>query len=245
MKWLACICLVSLFVAPAQVAAQRRVSFLASDGLAVTADLYVIDTGAPYIILLHQENSSRGEFREIAPRLQRLGFNCLAIDLRSGRESNFVQNETAALARNNNVPASFLDCEKDILAAINYLSNTAFRNRFIIFGSSFSASLAMKVANQNWRIAAVVAFSPGEYFRPVSAKDWFQDFDQPLFVTSTKREQPFVSELIKDIPAHLVTKFYPEGDGVKGAPALWSENSESSNNWFSLMLFLNKVKEDL
>ena len=227
-----------------QLSAQRKVTFLASDKLEVTADFYLYDSGAPYIILFHQENSSRGEYREIAPKLLRLGFNCLAVDLRNGKESNFVQNETAALAQKNNLPASFLDCEKDILAAMDYIGITTIKNRYILLGSSFSASLAMKAANQNKRVMAVIAFSPGEYFNPVTVKDWLKDFDKLLYVTSTKRQQPFVTELVKDIPAPLLTVYHPSGDGVHGAPALWNDHPQSGDIWMSLMMFVAKVKEE-
>jgi pimeloyl-ACP methyl ester carboxylesterase len=233
-----------VFAAPMQLLAQRKVTFLASDKLEVTADLYLYDNGAPYIILFHQENSSRGEYREVAPKLLKLGFNCLAVDLRSGKECRFVKNETAAEAQKNNLPATISDCEKDVLAAIEYVRKTAIKNRYVLFGSSFSASLAMKVSNHNQKATAVIAFSPGEYFSPVKVKDWLKDFDKLLYVTSTKREQSFVTELIKDIPAQYVTKYQPSGDGVHGAPALWNDNPSASDGWMSLMMFVKKVKEE-
>jgi pimeloyl-ACP methyl ester carboxylesterase len=243
-KWLqACLVMFVAFTIPMQLSAQRKVTFLASDRLEVTADLYLYDNGAPYIILFHQENGSRGEYREIAPKLLKLGFNCLAVDLRSGKESNFVKNETAAMAQTKNLPSTTLDCEKDILAAIEYVGKTAIKNRYILFGSSFSASLAMKVANRNQKATAVIAFSPGEYFNPVKVKDWLKDFDKLLYVTSTKREQPFVTELIRDIPAQYVTKYQPSGGGIHGAPALQNDNPSASDGWMSLMMFVKKVKE--
>ena len=230
-----------LFAAFSDLSAQRRVTFTASDGLEVTADLYLHDRGAPYIILLHQENGSRGEYREIAPRLQRLGFNCLAVDLRSGRETNYVQNETAILAQRNSLPVSLIESEKDVRAAMEYIQNTSIRNRYIIFGSSFSASLAMKLANQNWRVAGVIAFSPGEFFAPQSAKGWLTDFDRMVYVASTRQEQRFVEELVKDIPPQHITKYQSQ---MRGASALFSESPHSNENWMSLMLFINKVKEE-
>jgi pimeloyl-ACP methyl ester carboxylesterase len=236
--------LAAVIAAPLQLSAQRKITFLAADKLEITADLYLFDAGAPYIILFHQENSSRGEYREIAPRLQRLGFNCLAVDLRSGKESNFVQNETAVLTQKNNLPATILDCEKDILAAMNHIEKTTIKNQYILFGSSFSASLAMKAANRNKRVAAVIAYSPGEYFSPVSVKDWLKDFDRLIYVSSTKREQPFVAELVKDVPAQVLTIYQPPGDGVRGAPALGSSHPQAGECWMSLMMFINKVKEE-
>ena len=233
-----------LFAVPAQLSAQRKITFLAADRLEVTADLYLYDAGAPYIILFHQENSSRGEYREIAPKLQKLGFNCLAVDLRSGKECNFVQNETAALALKNDLSATTSDGEKEIRAAMEYVEKTAINNRYILFGSLFSASLAMKAANQNKKVTAVIAFSPGEYFSPVKVSDWLKDFDKLIFVSSTKREQPFVAELVKDIPEQLLTVYDPSGDGIRGAPALWSEQTEANEIWMSLLLFIKKVKDE-
>jgi pimeloyl-ACP methyl ester carboxylesterase len=233
-----------LFFLPLQLSAQRKVTFLAADGLEITADFYLYDNGAPYIILLHQENSSRGEYREIAPKLLKTGFNCLAVDLRSGKESAFVQNETAREAQKNNISATKPDCEKDILAAMDYIRKTAVKNKCIIFGSSFSASLAMKVANQNKNVTAVIAFSPGEYFNQISVKDWLKDFNKMTFIASTKREQSFVAELLKDIPEQFITQFIPSGDGIQGAPALWDDNPHANEYWMSLMMFINKVKSE-
>jgi len=239
-----CWLLVALFAVTMQLSAQRKVTFLASDRLEVTADFYLYDRGAPYIILFHQENSSRGEYREIAPKLLRMGFNCLAVDLRSGKECNFVQNETAALAQKNNIPVTLLDCEKDIRAAMEYVEKTAIRNRYILFGSSFSASLAMKVANQHRRVVAVIAYSPGEYFTPVKAADWLKDFNKLVYISNTKREQPFIVELTKNIPPQLLDTFQPSGDGVRGAPALWNDHPQSNDCWMSLMMFVKKVKDE-
>lgn len=227
------------------VYAQRKITFFASDKLEVTADFYLYDSAAPYIILFHKENSSRGEYREIAPKLQKMGFNCLAVDLRSGKESNFVPNETAAAAQKKNIPVrNLLDSEKDMLAAMEYIENTATKNRYIILGSSFSASLAMKVANKNKKVTAVIAYSPGEYFAPLSVKDWAKEYDRLVYVSSTKREQPFVNELLEGIPGELLTKYQQSGDGVHGVQALNNDNPNAGECWMSLLLFVNKVKEE-
>ena len=228
-----------------QLSAQRKLTFMTEDKLTVTADLYLYDAGAPYIILFHQENSSRGEYREIAPKLLKMGFNCLAVDLRSGKECNFVQNETAALAQKSNLTATLLDAEKDIRAAMDYIEKTAIKNQYILFGSSFSASLAMKIANQNKRAVAVIAYSPGEYFSPVKVTDWLKDFNKLLYISSTKREQPFVTELVKDIPSQFLTIYQPSGEGIRGSPALWNEHPQANDCWMSLMMFVKKVKEKI
>ena len=236
--------ILAVFAMQMQLSAQRKLTFPASDNLMVTADQYLFDAGAPYIILFHQENSSRGEFREIAPRLVRMGFNCLAVDLRTGRESNFVQNETAALAQKNELKIDLLDAEIDMRAAMDYIEKMALNRQYLVFGSSFSATLALKAANQNRRVAAVIAFSPGEYFSPLKATDWLKDFDRLTYVSYIGREEPFVAELEKEIPAELLTKYRQPGIGVRGAPALWSDNEQANSGWMSLMMFINKVREE-
>jgi len=64
----------------------KTITFPSSDGVKITADLYILhtDKNTPFIVLFHQAGFSRGEYREITPKLNRLGFNCMAIDQRSG-----------------------------------------------------------------------------------------------------------------------------------------------------------------
>jgi len=77
----------------AEEKAYQEVEFASLDGLKVTADVYASsnDPSKPFIILCHQARWSRGEYREIAPKLNKLGFNCMAIDQRSGDSVNDVE----------------------------------------------------------------------------------------------------------------------------------------------------------
>jgi hypothetical protein len=75
------------------------IEFSSLDKLKVTADLYSVgDKRAPTMVLVHQSGASRGEYRQIAPHLQELGFNAPAVDSRWGERDrwNGVINETAA-----------------------------------------------------------------------------------------------------------------------------------------------------
>ena len=228
---------------PLYVSAQKTVTFFASDDLKITADLYLSDSGAPYIILFHGEAGSRGEYKEIAPMLLKLGFNCLAVDLRNGKESNFVQNETAARAKQSNIPATYSDCEKDISAAVDYVLKTTVNNRCILFGNSFSALPVMKIANRNPKVTAVVVFSP-IYAADDPSKNIPAGFDKLLYAACSKREYPYVAELLKDVPPQNLTVFQPSsGDGMHGVQALQKANPSSDEYRLSLMMFIKKVKE--
>src|SRR5262245_40220575 len=73
---------------------QDTVEFPSGDGLMITAIVYEIDSTSPVIVLCHQARMSNYEYAEIAPKLNQMGFNCLAADLRSGGSMDAHENET-------------------------------------------------------------------------------------------------------------------------------------------------------
>lgn len=221
---------------------QKKVSFKAADGLSVTADLYLQNPEQPFILLFHQSNYSRGEFNEIAPKLLNLKYNCLSVDLRSGGEVNFVENQTALLASQEKIQHGMLDAKTDIQAAIQYAGNYN-SLPLILFGSSYSASLALMVANGNSNVKAVVAFSPGEYFRPMlTLKEVLKGFDKKVFVASTCNEYGYLVKMLAEIPEHNTTFFTPKNcPGISGAKALWESSDSSPEYWLALFMFFKEL----
>ena len=225
--------------------AQQKVTFLAEDGLKITADLYLKDYQLPFILLFHQGESSRGEYNEIAPRLLKLEYNCLAVDLRAGEKMNYITNETAARAKTENIPHTYLDARRDIDAAMEYVQRYN-KKPVILFGSSYSASLSLIIAKNNHRIKAVIAFSPGEFFRPeIVVKNSISGLSQPVFVSSSDIEYEYIEEMLSGIPAankHIYRP--PEGKGAHGAKVLWNSNESSAECWLELMLFFKRIRYD-
>jgi dienelactone hydrolase len=225
------------------VEAQQKITFSSSDGIPITADVYGQDKSLPYILLFHQANFSRGEYRETAPKLQKLGYNCIAVDLRSGKEVNFIQNETAAAAKAKNLPTNYLDAEKDILAAIEYVKKLS-KCKIVLLGSSYSASLVIKISVNNPSVSAVIAFSPGEYFETLPLKDIISKLDKPLFIASTKAEKPPIKEMVSGINENYITWFVPsKAKGIHGSRALWDASPESNGCWMQLLMFFKKIKK--
>lgn len=226
------------------LAQQRKVMFPSKDGLILSADLYEFNPDYPWIVLCHQARSSRGEFKDIALRLGKLEYNCLAVDLRSGSESNFIMNESSALAIRNGLPTGYLDAEKDIITAINNAYRIG-RKKVVLLGSSFSASLALKLANENDNVMAVVAFSPGEYFgEKYSVKDSIAGLSKPMFVLCTASERSYVDELLSKTSASRRIVFSPAEKGVHGAKALFKDSDGSTDAWIQLINFLRKVRNE-
>jgi len=222
--------------------AQLPITFQAEDGLVISADWYPVNDDDPVILLCHQNRFSRGEFREIAPRLNKFGFNCLAIDQRVGDEINGVKNETAERAIKKGLKPSFADAEADIVAAVNYLY-AKYNKEIIIVGSSYSASLALKVANNNPKVLGVAVFSPGEYFKDHDlVKNSVNGMQKPLFATSSKDESGAVVELLKDINSRIKVQYIPKSEGQHGCKALWTSSDGNEEYWIVLMNYLAHLK---
>ena len=220
----------------------EKITFPASDGLLVTADLYFVNDSLPYMILCHQAGYSRAEYAETAGKFCHLGYNCLAVDARSGNEVNGVKNETAALAEIKKKPTTYLDAEKDILAAIDYAYTKSGKKVFLV-GSSYSASLVLKIAVTNKKVKVVMAFSPGEYFgTKLKLKDAIKDLSFPVFVTSSKEEANDVSTLMSDVKSKIKNQFVPTSKGKHGSSCLWKDNPGYHEYWFAIMMFVKQLQ---
>ena len=227
------------------IKAQQFVTFQSSDSLTISADFYETETDSKkWMIMCHQAEFSRGEFKEIARRMIKLNYNCLAIDMRSGGEVNYVPNETANEAKSLGKAQTFLSCEIDILSAIEYVLSREKDAEIVLFGSSFSASLCLKIAKERPDIRAVIAFSPGEFFTPqLSIKKTISDLSIPIYVGCTKSEYLYEKDMFENVKPQKVVIFRPEkADGTHGAKTLWWESSTRNEYWLSLLFFLNSLQ---
>lgn len=220
----------------------ETVNFSSADGLQITADEYIIEQDNPYILLLHQQQSSRGEYTSIAPKLCKMDYNCLAVDIRNGGNDNYVSNETVKRCRESRCPLRPSDVEGDIIAAIDYAFEKS-QLPVILFGSGANGSLCLKIAKENDNVRAVVAFSPGEYFLPgINIRDTITDLRKPVFVTSSLSEFPYVQEIVTGVPKEYLNAFEPKmGEGGRGTQSLSNETENHSEYWLALLLFFKDL----
>jgi len=224
----------------------KTITFEAKDGLKVTADLYESNkAGSPFIILFHQAGWSRGEYREIAPKLNDLGFNCLAVDQRSGNTVNGVDNETSKTASSEGLETGMINAIPDLEAAISYVKSNYKPSVLIIWGSSYSASLVLKVAGDNpGLVDGVLSFSPGEYFgKDISIANSAGNIQIPVFITSAKGEKKNWERIFESIPSEQKTNYLPETTGNHGSRALWKKFSDSKGYWDSVIAFLDQFRK--
>ncbi len=215
-----------------------KVTFKAQDGLDVVADYYPAEGADKVIILCHQANFSRASYLTIAPKLVEAGFDCLAVDLRSGKFVKDVPNETNVNALKAGLPTRYTDSEADIKAAILYASNKL-KKKVILWGSSYSATLAMMIGRDDPNVVKVVAFSPGVYFGSENTiKAAIAGYQKPIFVTCSKAEVPMVRNLTLVIPDNYLTFFEPPFGGDHGAKVLWNQNTNTAKYYEQLLKFL-------
>jgi len=233
----------------------ERIVFPSKDGLSIFANYYEINEDAPAIVLCHQAGYNKYEYAEIAPMLLSLGYNCLAIDQRSGGMLDTFNNETALMASKTgirdelkageNLLMDFLSAEQDILAAIDYMYEKTQKN-IVLFGSSYSATLACFIAPENNKVKALIAFSPGDYFNSSksSLSDHLKGFSKPFFITSAKEEAGKVKKLLKQVKfQENQVHFIPKNNGSHGAKALWNNCKHQQEYRNALSDFLVHIKE--
>lgn len=220
----------------------KTIEIKTKDGITITADIYETSKEAPYILLFHQANFSRGEYREIAPKLNKMGFNCIAIDQRSGKAVNGVTNETHLNAKKQHKKTKYPDALTDLETTLEYAQNTLKAKKIILWGSSYSAALVLYLASQN-KVAGVLSFSPGEYFTLKSKKiqDYASQINCPVFITSSKSEEKDWKSIYNEINADKIF-FLPKTAGFHGSKALWESKKGHQEYWKAVKSFLEQFK---
>ncbi|MEO8845462.1 MAG: dienelactone hydrolase family protein [Kofleriaceae bacterium] len=225
--------------APAGV---RTIQFPAGDGVTVTADVYApLPATAPFIVLFHQAGYSRGEYRTIAPRLNQLGFNAMAVDARSGEATGGVGNETAASACKLGKPTNYVDAIADLKAAVAQ-ARTLAQGKLLVWGSSYSSALVL-VLGTELHADAVLSFSPGEYFDDQGkSKTWVAEHAKtltvPVFITSAHSEAGEWAPIAAAIDPAKLTTFVPATAGHHGSSTLWPTQPDREASWTAVTAFL-------
>lgn len=220
------------------------IQFPSLDSVPITANLYQKSNEAPVIVLCHQARFNKFEYTGIAKRLMEKGFNCLAIDQRSGGGLVEEVNQTMLDAKTLNKPLDFLDAEQDVIAAVNFASKK-YGKKIILWGSSYSSVLALYTAIDNDSVKAVIAFSPGDYFEKEkgSLKTKLENFKKPMFVTSSKEEAKELSKMLSGMKmTGNQVQFIPDSAGFHGSRALWKTSENNEEYWNAINSFLEKVK---
>ncbi|WP_412068210.1 alpha/beta hydrolase [Rubrivirga sp. IMCC43871] len=160
------------------------VTVTTSDGVTVFGEVYDggLPRSAPLVLLFHQAGSSgRGEYGPLIGWLNGLGLRAVAWDQRSGGDTHGVGNRTVE-ALPAGTPAAFCDAAPDLEAAFDWATEDG-AERVVVWGSSYSAALAVRLAADR-PVAGVVAASPasGGPMADCRARDRIGDVEAPVLV---------------------------------------------------------------
>lgn len=160
-----------------------------ADGVSLSGDFYGLPFPAeerPIFVCFHMENGSRGEFAKIAPRFADFACYTFAIDLRNGKETDGVPNETAASAAAVLKKTEFSneDALVDVIEGLKWARELRPSGKIFLLGSGTSASLAILAAARNPGCAdAVFAFSPAEDVPGCSIALEAKKISMPIYIT--------------------------------------------------------------
>lgn len=207
----------------------------------ITADVYARPRSNGSIVLCHRSHFNRGEYKDIAPRLQENGYACLALDQRSGMNVLGYENETYVRAKKAKLSTSYIAARPDIEAAVAFAFRRNRRQPIVLVGSSYSAALALMIAAESEMVGAVAAFSPGEYLKGVLVAEAVSNIRVPVFATGAREEIDDIESLLRGVPKKLVTLYRPSEAGRHGARVLWAATKESEGYWKPFLAFLKRV----
>lgn len=235
------------------------------DGIVMTGDLYRAPEGTtkPVLVCMHMTASSRGEYREIAPRIVAMGINVLAVDLRCGGEGEVANrrtkvrsgtmNETWKMATEQKKPTAYIDAYPDVVESVKWAHELFPSSRVGLMGSSYSASLALVYAAEHGdQIDAVLSYSPGEYMKPKwSIADKIKKLDVPAYITCGNTGAD--SDQAKPVAAAIekrsrVRAYWPQDESLVGdhgshALLLKGDNPSTQRQWSELEKALAPLKK--
>jgi len=197
-------------------------------------------------LLFHQGGSNaRAEYTPIIIKLlnELPELNILAIDQRSGGQTYGSYNRTVfhlSPYKNHPMCAAYSDLE----AALNYMVKQDISGPIIVWGSSYSGSLAIQLAaNSGDTISAVLAFSPASGGPMANCKpdDYFEGMNTPLLVLRPEQELQIESvqkqfELLEQ-HGHQT---YVAKNGVHGSSMLVQERvgKDTERTWSAILNFI-------
>jgi pimeloyl-ACP methyl ester carboxylesterase len=243
------ICTVALLFA-STLSAQDAIELVTSDSVHVFGDLYASDADDAATILLFHQAGANGpaEYEAIIPRLLEAEYSVVSIDQRSGGDRFGGSNRTVASADGQST--GYCEAMPDLESAVDYAVKRRPENPVIIWGSSYSAGLVIRLAAKRpGEVDAVLAFSPasGGPMQSCSPNDVAGEVTQPLLVLRP------ASEVTNESVAKQLALFESAGhqtyvaeNGVHGSSMLDASRTKHSTDqtWATVMNFLEKVGQD-
>lgn len=169
------------------------------------------------LLLFHQARANRHEYDSLIAGFNKLGYDTLAIDQRSGGDLFGGHNETVqALGKS----VGYLDAAPDLDAALAWARGRHY-DKIVAVGSSYSSTLVILLAAKHPPgLTALASFSPGEYFNDKNMiKNAAAKVTLPFYITTDPDEAANVTEVVRKAHGSNIVHYQPK-NGVHGASTL-------------------------
>lgn len=228
--------------------ALQSVELHASDGLDIYGEWYTDDdpSQGPVLLLFHQGGSdARGEYGPIIPRLTQAGFDVLAIDQRRGGDLFGGPNRTVEAAGDREF--TYCEAQPDLEAALDHALSARPDVRPVLWGSSYSAALVLKLAaERSEEIRGVLSFSPasGDPMAGCDPADFASQVWAPVLVLrpASEMEIPRVAEQLGSFE-ELGFRTFVADPGSHGSSMLVAERAggDVEPTWDVVLTFLEHM----
>jgi dienelactone hydrolase len=159
------------------------------DGVKLVGSFYSANKpNSPALLMLHQWESDRHSFDDLAATMQADGFNVLTVDGRGFGESTTKANGSAVSAGKSQSDVD--NMLGDVGAAFDFLSKNpnVDPKRIGILGASYGSSLALLYAAGKPEVAAIAMLSPGlDYFGHMKTEPAFEKYgNRPAYMMAAE-----------------------------------------------------------
>lgn len=168
------------------------------DGVKIVANVY--DAGnrkiEGWLILSHMMVATKESWRDFAVKMQNLGYESLAIDLRGHGESRAEGSEDGKIKRFNCRDFSDGEHQKSILdleSAVDYLikERRATSEKIVFVGASIGANLSLRYISEHREFKKAVLLSPGLDYKGIKTEPMVKNLksDQKIFFVSSRDDE--------------------------------------------------------
>ena len=232
----------------------KEINFYTSDSIQIFGDLYEYDKDALTILLFHQGGSNgRAEYKTIIPRLIEKNYNVLLIDQRLGGQMFGGYNRTVSNIGYKDFSYNgytYCDAYPDLESALKFIEKLGFKEKKVLWGSSYSATLAIRLAsNEQEKISGVLAFSPatGGSVQQCKADQYFPNLKVPLLILRPPNEMK--NENVQkqfNLAKQYNHRTYAAKFGTHGSSMLVSERVDGTidENWDVVVSFLDEIENN-
>ena len=231
--------------------AYEEIYFYTPDSIKIFGELYEKDKKEDVLLLFHQGGSNaRGEYRTIIPKLLENDLNILAIDQRVGGQIYGSYNRTIANIPSNSFDNNYGYCDayNNLEGALDFLIQNGFTGGKILWGSSYSATLSIKLACERGNeILGVLAFSPasGNAMEGCNPEEFIEKVKVPLIILKPPNEMKSERSIAQfELAKKYNHQTYAAENGIHGSSMLVESRvgKDVSKNWEVVEKFIRQIR---